>query len=199
MIWMRIPNFSRYEISDKGDVRRAECVGNWMPGPCSVWIAMNGYAMTDLTSDQGVYTSISVHRLLLSAFIRPPRAGEHVRHMDGCKTNNTFANLRYGSASENAWDKLRHGTHRQGELIHTATLTVERVLGVVADLDAGGTYAEIAQRHGTSKSAVGSIARGLTWKHVTGGIDRRNGSKFAHRGGLAAKEKRQAARELEVL
>lgn len=189
-MWKRIPGFSKYEVSDVGEVRRAERVGPWLPGKCGVWTSNNGYSMTDMTSDEGVCKSISIHRLVMAAFVRPALPGEQVRHMDGRKFNNRLDNLRYGSASDNARDKLRHGTHREGEAINTAKLSPEIVLAIVESLTIGGSYPEIAAKFSTSKSIVSAIARGITWKHITGGIDRRNGSKYAHRGGAAAAIKR---------
>ena len=42
-----------------------------------------------------------VHRLVASAFLRPPKDGEQINHKDGNKRNNHIENLEWVSAKEN--------------------------------------------------------------------------------------------------
>lgn len=51
-----------------------------------------------------------IHRLVLSAFVRPPEDGEVCRHMDGKPWNNLVGNLQWGTPKDNALDRIRHGT-----------------------------------------------------------------------------------------
>ena len=51
-----------------------------------------------------------VHQLVMEAFVGPRPAGMDTRHLDGNPANNALANLAYGTPSENARDRRRHGT-----------------------------------------------------------------------------------------
>lgn len=59
-----------------------------------------------------------VHRLVLIAFIGLPEEGQEGCHWDGDPQNNEVSNLRWGTASENRQDSLRHGTHAQVRKTH---------------------------------------------------------------------------------
>lgn len=168
--WRRIPGFSRYEVSCEGQVRRAERIGNWMPGGCSQWKSTNGYFMVDIASDAGVQKSQLVSRLVASAFIRPPLKGEHVRHMDGVPTNNKLENLRYGTALENEADKIAHGTKMQGERHHKRKINDGTAREILRRIKAGQPVREIARQLIVSRYIVSDISRGKTWRHITGGV-----------------------------
>ena len=57
-----------------------------------------------------------VHRLVLTAFVRPPEAGEQGCHRNGDATNNALPNLRWGTQSDNWRDRKRHGNaHSYGD------------------------------------------------------------------------------------
>lgn len=75
-----------------------------------------GYRHYALQRDGGTVTRLA-HSLVAAAFIgpRPPvppgEARIEVRHMDGNRTNNHAANLRYGTSRQNTLDSIEHGTH----------------------------------------------------------------------------------------
>ncbi|MCM3521739.1 HNH endonuclease [Curtobacterium sp. P97] len=48
------------------------------------------------------------HRLVAQAFVAP-YFGDLVRHLDGDQTNNSAANLAWGTAQDNTDDRKRHG------------------------------------------------------------------------------------------
>src|SRR5690606_21466536 len=56
-----------------------------------------------------------VHRLVLMAFVGPPREGEECRHLNGIPHDNRPINLAWGSARENWNDKRLHGTDTKGQ------------------------------------------------------------------------------------
>lgn len=70
----------------------------------------NGYLSVKLAIAGNTKTTY-VHELVLRAFVgaRPytETRGE-IRHLDGDKTNNRIANLKYGTIVENAADRIRH-------------------------------------------------------------------------------------------
>jgi hypothetical protein len=59
-----------------------------------------------------------VHQLVAEAFHGSRPDGLVIRHLDGDKMNNRATNLRYGTSSENAQDRLEHGRHHQLEKMH---------------------------------------------------------------------------------
>ena len=70
----------------------------------------HGYLCVRLTVN-GVRKKYRVHRLVCLSFNGPPPSENHeVRHLDGIKTNNNIENLAWGTKSENAMDRQRHGT-----------------------------------------------------------------------------------------
>lgn len=89
-------------------------------------------------------------------------------HGNGNKFDNRLQNLRWGTRSENEKDKIDHGTKLQGERHHQAKLTEETIGAIRA---ASGTYLEIAQQFGISKTQVGNIRRGDQWTHVGEGVN----------------------------
>lgn len=59
-----------------------------------------------------------VHRLVLEAFVGPAPKGHECCHSDGNPANNHLSNLRWGSQSENTYDRVRHGTHNNAAKTH---------------------------------------------------------------------------------
>lgn len=107
-----------YEVSDQGDVRsitRRVPYGRH-PGmtykgrTLKKFMNKNGYFAVKLAF-AGATRTTYVHEIVLKAFVgeRPltDERGE-IRHLDGNKTNNSLGNLRYGTISENAQDRIRH-------------------------------------------------------------------------------------------
>lgn len=107
-----------YEVSDQGDVRsitRRVPYGRH-PGmtykgrALKKFMNKNGYFAVKLAF-AGATRTTYIHEIVLKAFVgeRPltDERGE-IRHLDGNKTNNSLGNLRYGTISENAQDRIRH-------------------------------------------------------------------------------------------
>lgn len=123
--WLPIPGWEgRYSVSDEGRVRSETRTTVYPDGSARVFkgrvlkcgLDTSGYHHASL-SDQGRHTVLSVHLLVLAAFVGPRPAGsEEVRHLDGDKTNNRLENLRYGTRSENQLDNVRLGVHHLSKL-----------------------------------------------------------------------------------
>jgi len=100
---------AKYEVSSLGRVRtlpRWGVPGTVLKPATHAW----GYQMVGL-SMIGRHSTRAVHRLVGEAFLGPRPEGLETRHMDGNPANNAAANLRYGTKSENAQDRVRHGHH----------------------------------------------------------------------------------------
>jgi hypothetical protein len=104
-----------YDISNHGRVRSNHRGGRILaPG-----LNSNGYLSVSLHRD-GQRRSWNVHRLVADEFC--PRRPEQtvIRHLDGTRTNNHHSNLTWGTYSENTYDAVRHGTHKDARRTHCA-------------------------------------------------------------------------------
>jgi hypothetical protein len=123
-IWVSVPGFDgMYEVSDQGRVRsldrfienplpngtiRRQHIGGRILKPGIA--KCGGYHYVNLSRGNKKQRSHHVHRIVLAAFIGPQPSGLHTRHLNGVPTDNRLANLAYGTPTENACDKRRHGT-----------------------------------------------------------------------------------------
>lgn len=121
--WRPVPGFEgAYEVSDRGRVRSLDRIVTDKSG---IKQRRQGRILA-LTADRGGYLSVrlgraktvKVHRLVLGAFVGPAPEGQECCHNDGNPANNHLGNLRWGSRSENALDRVRHGTHHQAAKTH---------------------------------------------------------------------------------
>lgn len=113
-----------YEVSSIGRVRSLdrEILGRWGPH------IRRGHFLrphTDKDGYQRVRPSLHgearaapVHRLVLLAFVGPQPEGHVALHRDGNPSNNVVSNLTWGTYSDNAFDAVSHGTHRQTRKTH---------------------------------------------------------------------------------
>ena len=60
----------------------------------------------------------SVHQLVARAFCGEPASGQHVRHLNGNRSDNRASNLAFGTPSENRYDAVKHGTHNLARKTH---------------------------------------------------------------------------------
>lgn len=161
-----------YEVSDKGRVRSLtrKSIANGAPATykgvllkCS--IGKNGYARVTFTRPQFKQQRY-VHDLVAEAFIGPRAPSLEVCHADGTRTNNTLSNLRYGSRSENARDRIQHGRGPTGEKTRgenngNVKLTKQDVTAIRG---MSGTLKQIAAVFGVHLATIHCIRSGKTWK-----------------------------------
>lgn len=110
-----------YEVSDLGrvqslprlDRRRRRVRARVL----SITLHPSGHQQVKLSRD-GVSVQGKLHQLVLIAFVGPAPTGCEVLHGDGNPANNSLANLRWGTRSENLLDRVRHGTHHQAIKTH---------------------------------------------------------------------------------
>ena len=95
-----------------------------------------------------------VHRLVAFAFIGPPPSDRHqVAHWDGSKANNSVANLRWATSSENNRDQRRLNAHPK--------LTQSQI-NAIRDRKIEAASA-LAREFGVSYSHIRRIQRGIMW------------------------------------
>lgn len=134
------------------------------------------------TLDDGYYKCKAgkVHRVVLTVFDRPPKKGEECRHLDGNSLNNHISNLKWGTAKENTYDKLDHGTFVRGELVPNAKLTEKKVKKIMELWNKNTRYSArqfsrnirdvLYKQYGIDIEgrSIHAIITGRTWTHVTG-------------------------------
>ncbi len=109
---------------------------------------------------------VSVHTIVLLAFVGPQPKGLQCRHLDGNHANNVPGNLCWGTGSQNAQDSILHGTRPRGERNGQAKMTEAQARQALADVDAGVPQAEVARRLGVTRNAINLLANNKSWKHL---------------------------------
>jgi len=107
-----------YEVSDLGRVRRVSgYVNSGLKHNTKVYrkggvlkphIKRNGYLTVDLSKAYEVKT-VSVHRLVATAFCEKPNGKEYVNHKNSIRTDNRATNLEWVTASENTLHAAKLG------------------------------------------------------------------------------------------
>lgn len=101
-----IPGFSDYEVDSFGGITSYKTGSLSRIKPSK----SNGkYHRLSLIGDDGHRQSFNLHRLLAEAFIPNPDHYPMVCHNDDDPDNNDLSNLRWGTASDNAADRIRNG------------------------------------------------------------------------------------------
>jgi hypothetical protein len=168
-----VPDFPGYRVGSDGSVWSCLEVGRRDSKPLlgGEWHRLvqgrtpNGYRMVTLRKDGRTWTK-SVHQLVLTAFVGNAAEGQECRHLNGDKDDNRLENLAWGTRSENASDRFRHGTGLCGEKVHTAVLTPEKVREIRSRASAGESYVSLGRVFGVTDVMISNIARGKNWKHV---------------------------------
>lgn len=110
--WRSVPAFPGYQISSWGSVFSQKTGRELSAAPNK-----GGYRQVNLRRD-GEGHRRYVHQLVATTFVGPRPDGAEVRHLDGDRSNNTVANLVYGTTAENAQDRVRHGRDQNARKTH---------------------------------------------------------------------------------
>ena len=117
-------------------------------------IGRGGYSHVGFRRD-GKGAHSTVHRLITLAFHgEQPIDKTQIRHLDGNRINNLPYNLCWGTAKENAADRVIHGTQTYGENHPNSKLTDKQREQIKAMWAHGYRQKEIAKLFGVAKSLV---------------------------------------------
>ena len=156
-LWVDLPGYEGlYQVSNLGSVRRPD--GKVLKGSLN----SNGYRRHGLTSG-GQVKWVSVHSMVMLAFVGPRPAGFAIDHINGDRTDNRLSNLRYCTAHENAANMIERGAQVTGERHGSAKLTFEQAVEIVLDRRRGMRCAVIARKHGIGRDRASYISRGVNW------------------------------------
>lgn len=164
--WRTIPGFPGYEVSDAGRVR------SFMRQLPRILHQYNcrGYRQVAVRRNSRTSRRMTVHQLVLMAFVGPRSEGGECRHLDNNRANNHLSNLRWGTKSDNMRDRARRypgvfwgsGERACGERNGAAKLSsleVEQIRRLHGKL----SQRVIAKQFGVSKSNIGRILRREGW------------------------------------
>lgn len=119
-----------------------------------------------LLNADGVLQRVYLHRLVAETFHGAPKDGEEVRHKDGIKAHCWADNLCWGSRSENAQDKVAHGTAPLGER-HGGSKLTEGEVRLIRDLCRDGLLQKhAAERFGVGQMTISRIVNNKLWRHI---------------------------------
>lgn len=118
MNWLPIAGYEDlYEVSDTGEVRSLDRIVIYSTGKRRYYRGqllkpnlIKGYKCVTLCKP-GSKRIHKIHRLVLQTFRPTNDDSLMVCHNNGDQTDNLLSNLRWGTASDNNYDKVRHGTH----------------------------------------------------------------------------------------
>ena len=172
-IWKPVKGYEGfYEVSNQGRIRSLDRICNSKLGSKRVVkgkviagsIGSNHYKRNNLRDSNGVSKTITVHRMVLTAFVGdPPSIRHQACHNDGNKFNNCVDNLRWDTCQANNKDKTKHGTQIIGERNHNAKLSENEVREIRLSKDRTD---ELSKRFNSCETNIRNIKRGDTWKHI---------------------------------
>lgn len=162
-VWGKLDSEGDYWISIDGEVRSRKWGKERLIKPAT---NSGGYLHFIYCKD-GKQTTLKVHRCVAKVFLGDRTyEGLQVRHYDGNKLNNSRENLIWGTAQEDANDKIRHGTMLRG-VKHGSSKLKEADIYKIRELRSTGMLQrEIADFFGVSRQLISFILRGKIWAHL---------------------------------
>lgn len=165
-IWKSIPGYEGlYEASDQGRIRSLDRFRNGPGGtprlyrgkilrPCDV---RRGYWTVHLWKNQRRRV-FRIHRLVLSAHVRPPRPDEEGNHLNFDVDDNRLTNLEWVSAKQNC-----HHIGASGRRYGRQKLTASLVAEIRQRIAAGESTASLVLAFGVVRQTIRNIALRITW------------------------------------
>lgn len=171
-VWREVPGFPDYQVSDLGRVWFKR-LGRILKQEADCRKGRPECLRVVLRKDRASI-KVSVHRLVLGAFVGPCPLGMEGCHYDGNATNNRLSNLRWDTRASNQHDTMRHGrfhpppagTHLRGSAHPNAAITEADVKAIRAAPMKHGIGRVLARMYGVSESLVSLIRRGKGWAHI---------------------------------
>lgn len=171
IVYKDIAGFPGYRVGDDGSVWSLwkPSFGGWKIG--TDWKLLRGGVDKDgyrklILCFLGQRRCARINILVLEAFRGPRPAGMVAAHRNGDKLDNSLENLRWDTQAGNCADKKVHGTHQAGEKHGMHKLVSSQVSEIRRKRLVGQSLPSLAQEFGITKSAVSSICRRRTWKHI---------------------------------
>lgn len=159
--WQIIDRFPGYRFYRNGTVVSYSRRAPFVMSP----IKMGQYCGLQLVTDKGCIEKQYLHRLIAEAFHGAPQAGQVCRHLDGDRSFNRPENLCWGTPSDNAQDKVLHGTAPGGANNGNAKLTFDQVKTMrrIRETERS-SYHKIAKKFGVSSMTAFRAITQQSWR-----------------------------------
>lgn len=165
-LWLPVPGFTGYEVSDTGLVRSYLPAGfGPPPDPPRILCANedgDGYRRVYLRRD-GRTHSKKIAWLVLEAFKGPRPKGMDSCHDNGNRQDDNLSNLRWDTRKKNLADREKHGTMNRGKRNGKATLGEDDIREIRRRAASGESQGSIAKCFGLQQSTVSKIKRRERW------------------------------------
>lgn len=157
--WIQHPIHKTYYFSNLGNVERRQNGKIKKLIGCSAGAGYRYVAYEDKTREY-------IHRAVCTLFNGIPTEDKpQCRHLDGNKTNNSAANLKWGTALENQHDREIHGTKCYGAKNPMAKLSSEIVSRMkLAKADTKQSFKNIGAMFGVSTMTAFRAITERSWK-----------------------------------
>lgn len=176
--WVFVPIASMYAVSDFGGLRSyvpfsgfPSCFTRRIPRVLKPYTNPDGYRRTKIVFNDGKLHDISIHQLVMIAFVGPCPEGLEVCHNNGNPGDNRLSNLRYDTPKANSADAIKHGTTRRGEKSSRSRISDADAREVIRLRDDRVSRREIADRFGISVGLVSKIHTGKNRQWTGGGTN----------------------------
>lgn len=120
--WLPVPGYEgKYAISDQGRVRalnRRDARGRRRAEKLLMLNRQPSGHLTVALYSNGARRDVSVHVLVLEAFVGPRPPGMECCHWNDIPDDNRVENLRWGTRTDNIKDAVRNGTHHMASRTH---------------------------------------------------------------------------------
>jgi len=163
-VWMPVPDYEGlYEVSNLGRVRSHKgskpTIMKGGRGTCKM-----GYLRVTLRDAATVASARYIHILVLEAFVGPRPHGMLGLHDDGNVDNCRLSNLSWGTAAQNAQDRIRHGRVFTGSRNPNGRLTFEQIRAIRANYFSGrAKQTTLARQFGVSQAHISRIILKKSW------------------------------------
>ena len=127
------------------------------------------YLVVTLNNRPSKSKSVSVHLLVLEAFVGQKPDGMQCLHKNGKADDNRLSNLRWGTSAENAEDRKIHGRATEGERHGMAKVTIDIVKEIRETCKPRSKQfgpTALGRKYGLSRYQVWSIWTRRSWKCV---------------------------------
>lgn len=166
-VWRDVPGLEgEYQVSDAGRVRslqrkvpavmRGKRTFKTVPARVLRPGRMNKFGHLSVVLGG---RSLTVHSLVLAAFVGPRPEGCDVAHNNGDGSDNRLTNLRYASRSDNNRDMVFHGKTR------LSAADVLRIRSAAGKMPRGWKK-RMAESLGVSQSTISDVLAGRSYSHV---------------------------------
>ena len=130
------------------------------------WVRPDGYVTVARRVDGRNFAPYA-HRMVAAAFhgLPTPDAPE-VDHLNGNRSDNRPANLRWTDPKGNAATRVALGRHARGEASGRAKLTDDQVREIRSRAAAGETQTSLGREFGVVQTVISDVVTRKTWKHI---------------------------------